>query len=35
MVMWGSDSRIDARFVVGDEVGAGIVSRETSMLKRL
>lgn len=29
MVMWGSDSRIDARVVVGDEVGAGIVSRET------
>ena len=29
MVMGGSDSRIDARFVVGDEVGAGIVSRET------
>ena len=27
MVMGGSDSRIDARFVVGDEVGAGIVSR--------
>ena len=29
MVMWGSDSRIDARVVVGDDVGAGIVSRET------
>ena len=29
MVMWGSDSRIDARVVVGDEVGVGIVSRET------
>ena len=27
--MRGSDSRIDARVVVGDEVGAGIVSRET------
>ena len=29
MVMWGSDSRIDARVVVGDDVDAGIVSRET------
>ncbi len=27
--MWGNDSRIDARVVVGDDVGAGIVSRET------
>lgn len=27
--MWGSDSRIDARVVVGDDVDAGIVSRET------
>ena len=29
MVMWGSDSRIDARVVIGDDVDAGIVSRET------
>lgn len=27
--MWGSDSWIDARVIVGDDAGAGIVSRET------
>lgn len=29
VMMRGSDSRIDARVVVGDDVGAEIVSRET------
>lgn len=31
----GECSSVVARIVVGDDVGAGIVSRETSMLKRL
>ena len=29
VMIWGSVPRVDDRVVVGDDVGAGIVSRET------